>query len=231
MISQLGGRHRAVHLRELSIAFFYEEQMVSVDRHGEPESETESHLGRAARGEIVTSNDPGHTADRIIDNTCQVVGDRAVATADDRIAKGLTRVEAQVAPPLVDRRHRTFGQHHAQRVTARPPTAIAHRGKGATTTSIRVAKPAIGGAAPFAADIRPTAAARIEVTVRGQGIQTRLVRAMSSRLFDRAIPVEAEPLEIVHHAAGELRLAAVRIEVLEAQFELRSRRPRVEPAQ
>ena len=88
-----------------------------------------------------------------------------------------------------------------------------------STASAGVARHAIGrvGSGGGLADVGAGAKARVEQATRGQRIQGGAILREVLRLHPHlAIPVEAEPGQVLENRSGKLRTAAGRVDVLQA---------------
>jgi hypothetical protein len=103
-----------------------------------------------------------------------VVGNRAVAPAQHRIAQLEAGILGEVEPAFVARLDAARRQAQAERMPALPPSAGRER---AASTRPRVTPGAVGGAQARPLDFRAAAPARVEEILAGEAVQRGLEAA------------------------------------------------------
>lgn len=199
-----------------------------IARLGQREELLKSDLCCGGWSEIAAPDDMRDAARAIIDDAGQLVRHGSIASSDDGIAEVGSRNVIERNSRFILQGVGSRGQHHAQHIARVAPFRAADTLLAAGPW---VSHAAVATTSAVFAEFFPRAATTVEMPRFCQAIECVGVPLgmLALDLFD--VEIETEPCEIVAHGFRKYGLAALRIEILEAQDRDSAARTKVEPAQ
>ena len=228
MRAQGRGRDRAMQLGQLALARFKQQQVMVVLGLRQAKQALQRNLGGGAGGDVAPAYHAIDLGRSIVDHHRQLVADRAIAAADQRIAERRYRILAEVLARLIAHRDHAVIKQAAQRFAAGAPAAHRH---GPSAIAVVVRPAAIRRASAEAVKVGATGGRGIEAAEVGEAVERRRVLGVQVVLVHDSIPVEPEPSEVGDHRRRKGGRAALPVEVFKPQQHRAALRPRVEPAQ